>query len=658
MLSTVKKEEAAYWNNEFSKCKSLREPYEKDWYLNLAFFAGKQYVQWTKTSTLSTSSLVEPAAPRYRVRLVANKIKPSIRTELTKLTKEEPIFYAPPATSEPKDVAAAKAAEIIADFLMDSLSFNRVRRRATFWMLMCGTSFIKTYTVGKTNEMNEVENDLFMDSTTPFHLYVPFLQEEELEKQPYIIHGRGVPVGDVKRMWGVDVKPSQNVTGALSEQKFLSAIGIANSPNAPTKDLCFVKEIWIKPCEKYPKGGLLVFAEDQLVYAYGGDAESEEMGQTYSTTEYPYKHGKYPFDKLDHVPSGSFYSSSVVTDLIPLQKEYNRTRSQIIESKNRMAFPQMAYVKGSLDPKKVTSEPGLMIPVQPGMTFPTPIQHESIPGYVIQELDRTLRDMDDLTSQYEISKGRTPPGVEAASAIAYLQEENDSKLYHSVASIEEATASIGKKLLSLVHEFWPVEKLQEIVSQNATFEAMMFKASNFDGNVDIRVEAGSMGPKSRAAKQAFITELMKLGIIPPEKGLRYLDLNETNRLYEELQADAKQAQRENFRITETGQQFQMQMMQQAPMLQQQAAMGMPIPKPPTLPVNLWDNHDVHLYEHGLFLKSQTFEMLDDTTKQLHTMHYAMHQQTQMQQAMMQQPMPGDNNVGPAGDSVPESGPVA
>src|SRR6185369_16302038 len=100
------------------------------------------------------------------------------------------------------------------------------------------------------------------------------------------------------------------------------------------------------------------------------------------------------------------------------------------------------------------------------------------------------------------------------------------------------------------------------------------------GNTDLRVESGSAAPRSRAAKQAFITEIGKLGWITPEKALQYLDLVETGKLYEESQVDARQVQRENSKMSATGM---------------------------ALPINEWDNDAAHDQYHSQYMKTQEFD---------------------------------------------------
>ena len=57
----IKADEIAYWKKEFDKCKKLREPFEREWYMNLAFYKGKQYVVWNPSvsASISTQSLVD-----------------------------------------------------------------------------------------------------------------------------------------------------------------------------------------------------------------------------------------------------------------------------------------------------------------------------------------------------------------------------------------------------------------------------------------------------------------------------------------------------------------------------------------------------------------------------------------------------------------------
>ena len=122
----------AWGEKIYARAKRMREPFERQWYMNLAFYFGRQYVTWMNPSNQSVARLYEPAAPSWRVRLVSNKCRPLIRNEVSKLTKEEPQSYVRPRGSDDQDLQEARAAEMISHYEMDELHYNRILRRSCF----------------------------------------------------------------------------------------------------------------------------------------------------------------------------------------------------------------------------------------------------------------------------------------------------------------------------------------------------------------------------------------------------------------------------------------------------------------------------------------------------------------------------------------------
>src|SRR5262252_1664474 len=609
----------AWAESLFARAKRMREPFERQWYMNLAFYFGRQYVQWLTPSTQNIARLYEPAAPTWRVRLVSNKCRPLIRNEVSKLTKEEPQSYVRPRGSDDADLQAARAAQMIAEYEMDELRYNRILRRGVFWMALLGTAFIKDSYNQDKPDPSGIPGCIIIEPVNAFHIYVLEPQEEELELQPVVFHAMAKSRDWIKDSFGVDVPPDTNVSASLLEQRFLNAIGV--SQQTPDQYV-MVKEMWIKPCRKYPEGGVLTYANSQFLQEIKG---------------WPYSHNEYPFSKLDHIQTGRFWADSTLVDIIPLQREYNRTRSQIIEAKNRMSKPQLVAVRGSIDARKVTSEPGLIIQYQPGFQKPEPLPLQSLPTYVIQEIDRVQKDIDDISGQYEIAKGRTPPGVTAASAIAYLQEENDSKLSATTASIEESTEKVGRHVLFHVHENWDQPRIVRILGVNQTYEVEEFTSESINGNVDYTVEPGSAAPRSRATRQAMLVELGTRGWITPPQVLKFMHLVETDRMYDESLADDRQVQRENDKMMEA---------QPGLSLVPDPTTGMMQPQqmpPQPFPVNEWDNDVAHITGHEAYMKTQQYELADDTAKQVlleHLMQHKQRYQTQQMQAMQAaQPMP-------------------
>lgn len=639
----------AWANEQFTKMKNARVKTEKQWYLNMAFYFGQQNVAFKggHVSSRNSFQLYTPPAPYYRARPIINRIRPLLRTEMAKLTAQKPNAFIVPASSDDRDMYAANAGEQIWESLYRFKKFHNVLRRAVFWACVTGNGFIKTYwDENKIDDQTGDVGDICFSNETPFHIFVPDLKEEDLEQQPFMIHASMRNAEMLSNKFGKEVKFEASAKGDLIDESFLNVMGV-DKWEKNREVLCM--EVWVKPgmTAIMPAGGMFIIAGNKIMY---------------HTNEWPYEHKKYPFAHIGHVHTGKFYRDSVVTDLIPLQREYNRTRGQIIEAKNRMAKPQLAAEIGSIDPSKITSEPGQIVLYRPGFQAPMPIPLQSLPNYVLEEQERIKIDMDEISGQHEVSRGQVPPGVTAATAISYLQEQDESKLSYTFDMIEEAVEKIAYCSLNYVHQYWNTPRKVRITGADGSFDVMAFEGSMLRGNTDIRVEAGSALPTSKAAKQAFIMDLMKMGFIDPNKGLEVMEIGGINKIYEQVQVDVRQAQRENLKMAQATQQIieehkisEIEKYLQSPEGQQAAQNGMlfegpngdlmdasptlqgqppnPVNFPLIVPVNTWDDHRIHIERHNNYRKSQAFDNLPEEAKVLFEQHVQGHVSAIMTGAM-------------------------
>lgn len=622
----------AWSYKQFEMIKAARLSTERQWYLNLAFYFGKQWVVLLRGGNnygpnTTSPRLYVPNAPYYRARPVINKCRPTIRTEISQLTANKPNASVVPASAEDRDMYAAMAGEQIWEHHYREKKLKSIIRRTMWWTTICGTAFMKCYwdpnagesILDPTTGQITKQGDIVYCPETPFHVFCPDLKEEELENQPFLIHAQLKSPEFIKMNFPETFKdnkqPPNNGTdvNSIMEESFLNLVG--TQPLQKRNDI-LVLEVWVKPgrIPLMPNGAMFTIVGDQIVQGFG---------------QWPYKHGKYPFAKFDHIQGGKFYAHSVLEDLIPLQKEYNRTRGQIIEGKNRMAKPQLLAARGSIDPSKITSEPGQVIQYTPGYPEPKPLPLQAIPTYVIDELERIKQDWNDISGQHEVSHGQVPPGVTAATAIAYLQERDESKLSATFDSLEEGVEKIAGLTLSYAHEYWDDQRTVKVTGPEGSFDTLAFKGSDLRNGLDIRVEAGSSLPVSKAAKQAFIMDMMKMGFIDPDKGLEVMDMGGINKLYEQIQTDRRQVQRENLRMSKITPDILMQHEQiiQQKMMSGELPVGpdgQPLMPPSLVPVNTWDNHQLHIEYHNNYRKSQTFENLPVEIKDIFEQHVQEH----------------------------------
>lgn len=596
----------------FHKCQNQRERQERQWYLNIAFFTGNQYVKFRSTQN-GSFDLYTPKAPYYRARIVINQIRRVIRKEVSRLTAQKPNAFVIPASTEDTDVFAAQAGELIWNSLWRRLNFNKVLREAVWWQNVCGNGFIKSYWDATVMDPDsDLPGDIVMEVVSPFHLFFPDMMITDIEKQPYVIQAQVKTNSWVRQNFGID---STNHKLDDIDSSLLNVLGL-NDGNAK-KDQTTILEVWVKPgyLPEMPKGGMFTIVADKIVQG---------------VDEWPYEHKEYPFSKLDGITSGKFYTHSIIEDLIPLQMELNRSRSQLIESKNRMSKPQLVAPKGSVDPKRITSEPGQVIEYNVGFDPPQPLALQNLPSYVTEEINRLYTDISDISGQHEVSNGSTPPGVTAATAISFLQEQDESLIAGHYTSIEETVEKCAKHALTYVKMFWDEARTVKIVGIDGSFDVQTFKGTDLRGNADIKVESGSALPTSRAAKQAFIMDLMKMGFIDPQEGLGFLEVGALNKLYERIKVDERQAQRENLKLRVIKEEDLKLHMETWAAENPEAAVdkdsGLALEPPLIVPVNDWDNHEIHIKVHNDYRKSQSFESAPKVTKMLFQEHVMMHEE--------------------------------
>lgn len=653
----------------YTRAKQARTQIERQWYLNMAFYQGRQWVTFMNSGqgVGVAGKLVVPPAPPYRVRMVINRIRSIVRTELSRMISNKPNASVVPASSEDEDLFAAQAGEQVWESIYWTHDLKTVFKRTAFWMSTCGTGYIKIWW-DKDAKCKSGDKDMIGDikyaPVTPFHIFVPDLTEEEIENQPWVINAYTKPVAWVNQMYGDGFKASVVSTDEIVQNGFLNL----QTQGANAKpDSCLVLEMWLKAgaSKLFPDGGFVTVVDDRVVSI---------------KKELFFDHQQFPFVKFDNVPTGAYYAASVLDDVIPIQRELNRTRSQVLEAKNRMAKPQLLAAKGSIDPSKITSEPGIVIQYRPGLPPPTPLPLQPLPAYVLEEMNRSVSDIEDIASQHAISKGMAPPGIRAATAIAYLQERDDSVLATTFQGIESGWEKIAKQTLSLVVQFWDTERIVQVTGVDGSFDSIALKGTSLARGTDIRMEAGSALPISKAARQSLLMDMMTQGIIPPQQGLKLMEVGGVNKLYEELAVDERQAQRENLRMRSLDiDQIEQHLMEanQSLDVADQDPNGTPagndiqtgeplLTSPSIIPVNTWDNHQTHIEVHNRFRKGQAFELLPDEIKQQFEAHVQAHANALNQAAQQAQnngmppgpgmapgmapggPPPGPPNAGPGG----------
>ena len=642
---------AAWAKSAFNDARDARTSHQHQWYINLLMVFGNQYLTSVQTAG-NEKRLLPQKTPSYVRRKQINRLQAFVRTECSKFQSTFPSLIVVPSTSEEEDIRAAYASEQAWQSMQETKKLRRIWARATWWMVITGNGFLKQWwdpsceVPGK--EPGKIsKGDIKFESVSPFHFFVADTFEREIDDQAYVIQAQ-TKTADWARAYYADelkgvklAEGSANGSAGNLDNAFREVIGGTD----PKKDKVTVYEYWVKKgaTELLPDGGLVIMIDDTIV--------------SYSAT-FPYKHGQYPFSKIEHISTDTFYAISPVNSLIDLQKEFNEIRTDIAMAGKRMARPQLLATKGSIVVSRMTNEPGSVIEVEPGYALPTPIPLSQLPQYYTEQQDRILADFEDISGQHEVSKGQAPQGVTAGTALSFLKETDDAYLTPQYQNIEEGVERTATQSLSLFNQYVDIERKLQVVGKDGSFDVLMMQGSDIASGLDVRVERGSSIGESQAAKQARLLEYFQNGIIDQGTILRLLELGGPQKLLDTMNVAARKAQRENLKmkaidevsLQQQQQEFVQQQVQQLAqnpaMMEQLVAEGHTSESiiqaiqqgaPPMVPVDDFDLHEVHLEEHNRYRMSQEYETLPDPIKQEFQKHCASHEQF-LQQAMAMQMM--------------------
>jgi hypothetical protein len=184
-------------------------------------------------------------------------------------------------------------------------------------------------------------------------------------------------------------------------------------------------------------------------------------------------------------------------------------------------------------------------------------------------------------------------------------------------------------MLSIAANMYEPWRIESFVGTNLRpkVQAFLQQKNNMATGHVVRVEAGSMMPRTRAGRQARILELIKNNIMDPIDGLKFLDLADFAGMRARLEADEGQAIREHERLLKkqplnpmayAQAQGQLQMAVMAGQLPPEQAMQML--QEASLSPTASENSQAHLMQHVMYMKSVDFESLPPDVQMMFEQH--------------------------------------
>ncbi len=592
---------------------------------NLAFVLGHQWIVWDQSTSRYARASTNRKDPNAPVRITANKIGSLVERAIAKLTRSAPLPEARPVSDGEDDISTAKVATRILDHEMYRLKWDRFLTGFYFWPATLGWSYLhvswdpkKGAKAGSMEIDGETQiayqGEVNVEEVPAFEMSVD-PNATHMEDARWAVRSTSMTKEAVWERWGKMVESGEGGR-SLADDVYALADDAGTTKGAKGKgDTVLVHQFWMRPGGRaQPKGMVITWAGTTILEG---------------PMPFPYDHGKLPFIQWNLLPGlGSREGRTWVTDLIPLQVDYNDARSREATIR-RVLTPKILAPTGSIDPNRVSSRVEIInyAPTGDKPTFAIPDS-----GWMAQfeaGMNRADGEMGDRAGQQDVSAGKAPTSSMPAAAILALQEADDTRLAISAKELAAGIMETGWHILQLVRQFWTEERVVRTWSESGDLEVQRFQGNEVAESLDIHVSAESALPKSKAARAQLAVELWQAGIITdPRLYIRLLDIPGTDFISEGLSKAAKQAVRENGKLRKGEQ----------------------------VVVQPFHNHLVHLEEHHNEMMERWYEEADeaDPAKVAFDAHTAAHLELTLGPITPGEPLPPQ--AAEMSDSIPGSVP--
>lgn len=501
----------AQTENDFEERRQERVLLERQWELNVNFLSGNQYCDLSAKGEI----LDEDKQFFWQTHRVYNHVAPVVETRLAKFARIKPTIFVRPQTDDDKAIERADTAERFINGVFDRVGVESVVSKVNSWSEACGTGFYKIVwdnlagaTLGQLDGKKVSEGDVKIIPVSPFEIFPDNLYAENLEDCLSIIHARAMPVKVVKEKYGVAIAGED--IGVFNLNKVGKATFNQDTAKATIKDSVIVIEKYEKPSSEYPNGRLITVAGGKLLY-YG---------------ELPYKNGvngqrTYPFVKQESITqAGSFFGSSIIERLIPVQRAFNAVKNRKHEFLNRLSMGIMTVEDGSIDTDELAEEglkPGKVLVYRQGSKAPQIMDETTMPAEFSDEEQKLLNEFVTISGVPDVTSAANNVNVKSGVALELLVEQDNERLTPSAENIRKSFLELSRHIIRLYTQFTSGVRILRFQDEFGKTKVIYADKEHFSSD-DVYLDGENEMLYSPSQRKDVIMRLYDSGLLADEDG--------------------------------------------------------------------------------------------------------------------------------------------
>lgn len=253
-----------------------------------------------------------------------------------------------------------------------------------------------------------------------------------------------------------------------------------------------VKHFYHRKTKWLPEGAHIIYTDDVIL----------------EWNDLPYKHGELPLvvDRDIEIEK-ELFGRPKISNIEQKQRQTNNIESAIARDLGAGSAPKWVWPKGAVTFKSANNDFSIM--EYKGAVPPQLVQNNPVSVQAIAKLDRNESRMAKLMKVFDISRGVVPTGIEANSALRFLDEQEEQANETDKKKRKSRVLSCTRQTMSIMGQYYDEsdDRTSRILGQNNEYMIENLKDADFMKVYDVQFQNTSALPDTKSGKIATIIDM-------------------------------------------------------------------------------------------------------------------------------------------------------
>ncbi len=513
-----------------------------------AFAENEHYVSLGKENKLVRLSTVPVAQggekPDHRVRLSRDIVSPVLKSKISAVTQRTPSYESTSTSPDQEDFSAAKLAEKIAAGGYELWRLRKANKKLVWNALVTKEGFIRPYWNPNVGPFIEIDKTVeVMGPEGPED--VPTEETEtigmgEVGIQTYSgleVSGEdGVDFEDSRWYLIENARPLEEVEKepGFTGKKLTADAESSDSPASKKgSKLVMVSEYLERPCPEWPEGRRLIFANDRIIFPEEAYPLRDAQGQI---VDEPCLH------RLTYDIDAKGEGKGLVSSMLESVRQYDQAGNKILEWVQLTLVPRLLAEEGTMVTEPDDTPGGIdEYNSLAGGNKPEWQKNPGVPRELFELQDRSQLELANITQDGQPAAAKAESGKQAQAIL-----QNAAVAWQDfVEDYAEIQGRVMRDCLTLVQLHYSEDRLVKFRGRTGWEGVADFKGADLRNQTDVRVNAASLEPRTRATNEQRIMNIANMfpGYFPPEVLISALEGGSAEKLIEGYEDDVSRINR-------------------------------------------------------------------------------------------------------------------